>query len=263
VSDGERAASEVAGAAKMSPVSELPAVELLPVPASGRRFVAGRVVRLGDVDPAGQLRLDAIAAYLQDVASDDALDAAVGNPLAWLVRRTLIRVDVAPVANEQLTLTTFCTGWGRSWAERRTTLAGDGGGLVEAVSLWVQIDVATGRPARLADDFFATWGEAAGERSVSSKLSLPSSPPEDAAVQPWSFRRADLDQFAHVNNAAVWTVVEEIVQGDGVGRTGLTAEIEYLQPADAPAAMVLVRDGGSIWLRTADRTVVAARLSRT
>jgi len=207
------------------------------------------------------LGLDAIAAYLQDVASDDALDAAVDNALAWLVRRTLIRVDSPPVANERLTLTTFCTGSGRSWAERRTTLAGSAGGHVEAVSLWVQIDVTTGRPARLADDFFATWGEAAGERTVSSKLSLPQAPPPEGAVsQPWSFRRADLDQFAHVNNAAVWTAVEEILQRDAVARASLTAEIEYLAPAAAGVEMQLVRAGEHMWLTLDGRSVIAARV---
>lgn len=243
-------------------MSVLPAVDLLPVPAAGRRFVAERIVRMGDVDPSGELRLDAIATYLQDVAGDDALDAAVGGALAWLVRRTLIRVDRPPVGNERLTLTTFCTGWGRSWAERRTTLAGDDGGHVEAVSLWVQIDVTTGRPARLADDFFVTWGEAAGERTVSSKLSLPSTAPDGAPFQPWTFRRADLDQFAHVNNAAVWAAVEELVQIEGIARTDLTAEIEYLAPASAGIEMQLVRSGEHAWLVADGKTVVAARVSR-
>jgi acyl-ACP thioesterase len=241
-------------------MSELPAVDLLPLPAAGRRFVAERVVRLGDVDAAGALRFDAIATYLQDVASDDALDAAVGNALAWLVRRTLIHVDAPPVASERLTLTTFCTGFGRSWAERRTTLAGSLGGRVEAVSLWVQIDVTTGRPARLADDFFATWGEAAGERTVSSKLSLPGTPREGATARAWSFRRSDLDQFAHVNNAAVWTVVEEIVQRDGTARAGLTAEIEYLAPAAAGVEMQLARAGEHAWLLADAKPMIAARV---
>ena len=243
-------------------MSDLPAVEMLPLPAVGRRFVAERVVRLGDVDPAGELRVDAVATYLQDVASDDAVDAGVDRALAWLVRRTLIRVDAPPVANERLTLTTFCTGYGRSWAERRTTLAGEGGGHVEAVSLWVQIDVTTGRPARLADDFFATWGEAAGERTVSSKLSLPSSPPDDAACEPWSFRSADLDQFAHVNNAAVWTVVEELLQREATPRAGLIAEIEYLSPTSACVEMKLVRAGEHAWLVADDRSVATTRLTR-
>jgi acyl-ACP thioesterase len=223
--------------------------------------VGERAVRLGDVDPAGRLRFDAIARYLQDVAGDDALDAGVDRALAWLVRRTLVHVERPPVGNERLTLTTFCTGWGRSWAERRTSISGSAGGVVEAVSLWVQVDVATGRPARLADDFFTTWGEAARDRTVSSRLSLPSTPPADSAGRPWSFRRADLDQFAHVNNAAAWTVVEEVVQSAGTSRHGLTAEVEYLAPAAAGVDMRLLTAHPHAWLVAEGRPVLVARVS--
>ena len=67
-----------------------PAVELLPPPASGRRYSATRRVRLGDVDPRGRMRFDAIARHLQDVASDDAADSGLDG--GWVVRRTLIAV---------------------------------------------------------------------------------------------------------------------------------------------------------------------------
>ena len=121
-------------------MSELPATELLPLPAAGRTFSAGRTVRLGDVDPAGELRLDAIARYLQDVASDDAIDAGLSNALGWVVRRTMIRIDRPLTVGEPLSLVTFCTGTGRSWAERRTTIADQHGAAVEAVSVWVHVD---------------------------------------------------------------------------------------------------------------------------
>jgi acyl-ACP thioesterase len=239
-------------------VSERPATELLPIPVVGRHFTAERTVRLGDVDSAGCLRLDAIARYLQDVASDDALDAELVNALGWVVRRTMIRVIEPAAVSEALHLTTFCTGAGRSWAERRTSIVGDRGGHIEAVSLWVQVDVTTGRPAKLGEEFFEIYGAAAGERVVSSKLSLPGRPPESAAARPWSYRRADLDQFGHVNNAAHWAVVEEVLQSAGSGRRG-TAEIEYIAPADADVVMQLVVDGGSIWVVGDGRTLVAAR----
>jgi acyl-ACP thioesterase len=242
-------------------VSAAPAVDLLPLPSSGRRFTARRAVRLGDVDPAGELRLDAIATYLQDVAADDAVDAGVSNALGWLVRRSMIRVERAPIATEALQLTTCCTGHGRSWAERRTSIAGELGGSVEAVSLWVQIDVGTGRPARLGEEFFAVWGEAAGDRVVSSRLSLPSTPPDDATHEPWSFRHADLDQFAHVNNAAHLAVAEELVQRDRRSRAGLTLQVEYLAPADAGRELALVTADGSAWLRDGATTLTAIVLS--
>ena len=149
-------------------MSELPARELLPLPVAGRRYTARRTVRLGDVDLSGALRLDAVARYLQDVASDDAQSAALPNALGWVVRRTLVRVVEPAAAGEVVELTTFCTGAGRSWAERRTTVSSDRGALVEAVSLWVQVDVTTGRPARLGEEFAAIYGSAAAGRQVSS-----------------------------------------------------------------------------------------------
>ena len=64
-------------------MSVKPAVELLPPNPVGRRFSAERTVRLGDVDSAGFVRLDAVTRYLQDVASDDALDAGLPNAMGW------------------------------------------------------------------------------------------------------------------------------------------------------------------------------------
>jgi acyl-ACP thioesterase len=233
-------------------VSERPAVALLPLPASGRRFVAERTVRLGDVDPAGLLRLDAIARYLQDVASDDALDAGLPNAMGWVVRRTMMRVVRSCSLNERVQLTTFCTGAGRSWAERRTSIACGGVAAVEAVSLWVQIDVETGRPAKLGPEFFAIYGEAARARVVSSKLSLPSAgSPGD--ISTWRFRRTDLDPFDHVNNAAQWAVLESLLAGRD--RRG-TAELEYLVPVGVDE-VELLSDGDSAWLVADGRTLTA------
>ena len=224
----------------------LPAIELCDWSGGGRRFTMRRTVRLGDVDPQGELRLDSIGRYLQDVASDDALGAGLPNALGWVVRRTLIRVSEPARLGESVELVTFCTGSGRSWAERRTSIRSSGGAAIDAVSLWVQVDVATGRPARLTDEFFAVYGEAAAGRLVSSKLSLPTRPPGDAAVEgSWRFRRADLDQFGHVNNAAQLVVIEERLPAGG--RRG-TFEIEYLGAADAAMPYDLVVAGAAMWL---------------
>lgn len=209
----------------------LPATELRDWSGEGRRFSAGRTVRLGDVDPAGELRLDAIGRYLQDVASDDAVGAGLPNALGWVVRRTMLSVTEPAIAGEQVELTTFCTGAGRSWAERRTTIRSGRGAVIDGVSLWVQVDVVTGRPVRLGDEFAEIYGPAAAGRHVSSKLSLPRRPPDGAVVvRTWRFRRADLDQFGHVNNAAQLALVEEDL-APGARRGNF--EIEYLGAADA------------------------------
>ena len=166
----------------------------------------------------------------------------------------MIRVETAGVLNESLTLMTFCTGAGRSWAERRTSIVGEQGAAIEAVSLWVQIDAETGRPARLGSEFFDLYGAAAGERVVSSKLSLPP-PSASADARTWSFRRSDIDPFDHVNNAAHWVVAEELLAGRD--RHG-TAELEYLAPVGTEP-VDLVTDGDDAWLTDNGRTLTAFR----
>lgn len=235
-------------------MSVLPATELLPLTGDGRRFSTSRIVRLGDVDTRGQARFDAIARYLQDVASDDALTARLPNAMGWVVRRTMIRVDEPCHLNETIELTTFCTGVGRSWAERRTSIQGDAGGAIEAVSLWVQIDVDTGRPARLGEEFAARYGEAAAGRTVSSKFSLPG-PPPDARRGNWTFRATDLDPFEHVNNAAQWSLLESL--DEFTDRRGV-AELEYIAPVGLGTLELLVA-GTSAWLVVGDRTASAYR----
>lgn len=223
-----------------------PASELLDWSGLGRRFATERIVRLGDVDPDGQLRLDALGRYLQDVASDDAVGAGLPNPLGWVVRRTLVRVTEPALAGERVELATYCTGSGRSWAERRTTLRSDRGAVIDAVSLWVQLDVRTGRPARLPEEFTTIYGPAAAGRQVSSKLRLPGRPgPEATSDGAWQFRRTDLDQFGHVNNAAQFAFVEERL---APGARRGTFEIEYLGAADADTPYEVVVDGAVAWL---------------
>ncbi|MDA3032762.1 MAG: thioesterase, partial [Actinomycetota bacterium] len=148
------------------------ASELLDPPAVGRRFHAERKVRLGDVDPRGELRLDATARYLQDIASDDAADAELDGAWGWVVRRSMIDVRQPAVLDEVLAVTTYCTGLGRSWAERTTILAGSLGAAIATVSIWVQVATDTGRPAALTQQFINAYGPACDGRKVSARLAL-------------------------------------------------------------------------------------------
>src|SRR5947207_6187601 len=141
----------------------------LPPPARGRVYRGGRRVRLGDASPGGRLRLDALARYLQDVSNDDTRDGELDDD-GWVVRRTALRVARLPVIGEELVLETFCSGIGGRWAERRVRVQGDQGGAVEAVSLWVHVDMATGRLTPPTPPFFTLYGEAAAGRTVPPRL---------------------------------------------------------------------------------------------
>ena len=224
------------------------ATRLLELPDVGRRFSAQRRVRLSDTTTDGDLRFDALARYVQDVASDDARETMTASYLARVVRRAVFEVQSSPVSEELCTLTTWCAGYGPRWAERRTRLVGDAGGRCESVVLWVAIDVESGAPARLPDTFHAAYEEAAAGRKVTARLQH-DDPPEGGTGDPWRFRVADLDRLGHVNNAAYPVVVEEVT---AAGPRPSRVEVEYRSPIGPGDDVSLVGGDGSWWLVGAD-----------
>jgi acyl-ACP thioesterase len=151
------------------------------------------------------------------------------------VRSTRIEVSRFPRLDERLELSTWCSGLGRLWAERRTSIAG----ALEAAALWVYVDPASGRPRRFDERQLGTWEPSTGGRRVRARLQHPD-PPEGAPRRPWTFRRADLDVARHVNNAAYWEVLEELVAEPG---EPVAVEIEHRAAALAGPAEIAVGEG--------------------
>ncbi len=214
-----------------------------------RRFGHTDTVLLGDATPDGRARLDAVARWLQDAAYLDVADAGLGGGGAWVVRRTRLQVSRFPRLGEAVELTTWCSGLGRMWAERRTTIAG----ALEATALWVHVDPGSGRPRPLDAGQLAVWGPSAGDRRVRARLTH-GDPPEAADSRPWRFRAGDLDVAGHVNNAAYWTVVEEDLRRlEGP----LAAEVEH-RGAALDGDAVVRRDGDRWWVCAPDGQIHAS-----
>jgi acyl-ACP thioesterase len=234
--------------------------DLVPLPERGRRFSAERPVRLGDVSPRGRLRLDAIVRYLQDTSSDDTADSALEDADGWVVRRTVVEVATFPVLRERLGLTTWCSGTGSHWAERRISVTGDLGAAIEASTVWVHLDMATGRPRRLPPQFLELYGEAAAGRTMRARLVHPD-PPEGVAGRPWPLRVTDFDVLGHVNNAAYWEVVEEELSRRRDLRAPLRAEVEHraaIEPDQLVEVVSADADDGSLSLWVIGPAGVAA-----
>jgi acyl-ACP thioesterase len=254
---------------------------LLSVPAQGRVFRSGRRVRLGDVDPLGRLRLDALARYLQDVSGDDTDDSGLPDAQDWVVRRTVVEQRRAAVLGERLELATFCSGYGSRWAERRVSILGEGGAVVDAVTVWVHVDPATGRPKALSEAFHALYDAAAGGREVLARqVHDPLAVGTDGvATFAWQPRAADLDILDHANNAVAWAILEELrnrVLVDAEAPRGgpddllahdFRAEVEFRDAVDRSAVVAgeplvvahdLDREGGGhrLTLWSADGAVV-------
>jgi acyl-ACP thioesterase len=230
-------------------------IELVDFP-GGRAYEQWMRPGIADADAAGRCRLDAMARWLQDIAYADLVDAGFEGRGAWIVRRTRILVERFPRFGEKLNLRTFCSGFGRFSAERRTSIRGESGE-VETVSRWVCLDPERGRPMRFPPDFMAAYEESAGGRDANVRLRHPG-PPADAERSAWSFRAVEMDPAGHVNNSHYWTPVEEELAAGPEPET-IDAEIEYRDPA-MPGEVDLLRQGSSMWIAAADGTIHASLL---
>ncbi len=207
---------------------------------SGRVFRSSRRVRLSETDATGRLRLDAVACYLQDVASDDWNDAGFeSSDSVWVVRKTSIDV-VRPIAGTTVELETWCSGVAAAAASRRYSLRSDDGGQIEAESVWVHLDREL-QPVRLPESFRETFGPSAEGHGVVTRFTLGS--PPSATGERWALRRTDEDRLGHVNNAVYWVPVEE-----AFGASMKTAELEYRKPVDVSDDAELVRDRENVWI---------------
>jgi acyl-ACP thioesterase len=203
-------------------------------------FRAQRRIRLSDTTADRRLRLDAAARYLQDVASDDVDDAGIDDgDSVWVVRRTVMDV-IAPLRGDRaVELATWSAGIGRSWAARRTTIAGDAAGLIEAETTWVYVDSRTMRLERLPAAMLDVYREASGGRVASTKLTLSPQAPLHAKAGIWPLRVSDIDILGHVNNAVHWAALETALAERAPDVARLRGIMEYRQPIDLTQTLEL------------------------
>jgi len=236
--------------------------EFVAVGEHDRRFSHSRRVRLGDVRPDGTLRLDAIARYAQDIATDDAADSGLTEDTGfWVLRRFVGELTGRLTLGELVEVTTFCGGAGPRWAERRTRIVGSRGGRVELAAVWVHVDQTTGAPLPVPASFREVYGEGT-RRRIRARLEHPAPPDartgqdpgshaqhDMTRTRPWPLRATDFDVLGHVNNTVYWAPLEDHIAGDAwVTRI----EMEYRAGIDPGDAVELVRSGDDptrLWFR--------------
>jgi acyl-ACP thioesterase len=225
---------------------------MVAAPAHGRVYSIRRRPLLGDCAPSGRVRLDALARWMQDVAFADVEDAGLEQVAIWVLRRHRIRVIRFPRFGERCAVHTFCSGIGRMWAERRTTVTlepATGGAaepLVEAVALWVHLDPARRMPSPVTEAELEVYGASAGSRRVTARLRHPR--PADVHDQSrWRFRRTDADIADHVNNAAYWEPLEDELLGGAGELAEIDAELEFRVPAQ-PGPVRILASGDRRWI---------------
>ncbi|MDQ6606266.1 MAG: thioesterase [Actinomycetota bacterium] len=241
--------------------------ELVRPPEQGRVYAQPMRPGLADCAPSGRIRLDGLARWLQEIAYFDVEEAGLAQSAAWVVRRTRLRIGRFPRFAEHFEVRTFCSGLGRMWGERRTTIARaavDGGEIdVEAVSLWVHLDPASWRPIPFSEAELAIFGDAMPGRRITARLRHPS-PDSATELARFRFRASECDLAGHINNAAYWQAIEEELLGEPGGAEaldGLDAEMEYRAPAH-PGEKLILGHGDRRWIADGDGEVHASILLR-
>src|SRR4051795_10255665 len=145
--------------------------EIVPVPPVGRIFEQRLRAGIADAAPSGRVRLDAIARWVQDLAYADVEDAAVLAESAWVVRRMRIRAHSFPRFGDHVEALTFCSGYGRLWAERRVDFRSENGH-VEVTGVWVHLSPQTRMPVPMPPSF-ELYAESAQGRKVKARLRHP------------------------------------------------------------------------------------------
>jgi acyl-ACP thioesterase len=238
--------------------------EFVPVGEHDRRFVSSRRIRLGDARPDGSVRLDALARYAQDIATDDAADSGLTDDTGyWVLRRIVGAVSGRMSLGEMVEVTTFCGGSGARWAERRTSVVGAGGGSVELAGVWVHVDQTTGAPLPVPTNFHEVYGEGT-RRRVRARLEHPAPPPPPhmTSTRVWPLRATDFDVLGHVNNTVYWAAVEDSL-AVGLDSAVTRIEMEYrggVDPGDT--VELVVADDGPIrlWFTVAGAVRASAAL---
>lgn len=229
----------------------------------GRTYSIQQSVRLGDVRIDGTLRLDALARYAQDVATDDSADSGITDETGfWVARRVVVELDAVARLGAILRLTTWCGGSGPRWAERCTRVEHADGVVAQIRAVWVRVDRVTGAPRPVPERFHDVYGPSS-RRRVRARLEHP--PPSSVADwQPWALRTTDFDVLGHVNNAVYWSPVEDVL-ADSTGLRAdrpvlARAEMEYragIDPGDTAELGTVVDTPTRLWF-TVDGEVRAS-----
>lgn len=210
---------------------------------SHRVFTAKRRIRVGDCDSNGNLRVDAIARYLQDIGYDDTDDIGVGDGGFWVARS--IEMDFSdvnrwPKRNEFITMQTYCSGIGKAFAQRCVDITTANGEVIHTLTMWVSINE-QGKPSTVPQWLIDAYPKA---EKVSAKRTLQVIEPSDefdGNIISWPLRASDLDVNNHVNNAVAFDALYEAAQAIDA-KLPRRVLIEYHQPLEST-------DDTSIYLR--------------
>ena len=159
-----------------------------------------------DVDMFNQCRPSAVLGYLQEAATQAAIELGASGPeiyekynCLWMVSRNWVELEAPLRWNEAFTIQTWHRGGTGVATYRDFDIFRDGVRIGQAVAQWVMVDADTHKLYRMRDvtEFQGTDG---GERKKSIKLHRVPSPGEFSVAGKRYLGYSDTDINGHINN---------------------------------------------------------------
>ena len=188
-------------------------------------------VRYSELSSDGIVRPEAIVNFLQDCTTfhSESLGASVAfyksENKAWVLNAWQIEIKGDLKLGDEITVGTWPYEFAGAFGLRNFIIQDkDGNNIVEANTLWVFADIATGRPVKLTEDYtkYYTLEEKLDMDYVDRKIKLPEGVFGEVQ-KPVKIKKAFIDTNKHVNNSRYIECAAEYIP-DGVKVKRIRAE---------------------------------------
>ena len=198
-----------------------------------------------DVDLFNQCRPSAVLGYLQEAATQAALELGVAGPqikekynCLWMVTRNWVELDAPLRWNQLITVKTWHRGASGASSYRDFDLFRDGKPIGQGTSVWVMVDADEHKLFRMKNlaEFQGTDG---GGLCKSVKLRRPAMPGQFDARVRRELGYSDTDINGHVNNAHYADFACDAVGMEGLSDDRYLAEMQIGYLAECRPGEVL------------------------
>ncbi|MEG0355457.1 MAG: thioesterase [Lachnospiraceae bacterium] len=180
-------------------------------------FTVENQVRFSEIDRSGTMTLPAVINYFQDCSTFQSeaiglgMEALKANHRAWVLSSWQIVVERYPTMCENIKVSTWSTGFEGLYGTRNFMMLDEQGQKAAyANSIWVYVDVQTGRPV-LAKPQEMEGYEVEPPLEMEYAPRKIKRPKMCKDLEPFPVRRYHIDTNAHVNNAIYVQMAGEFV----------------------------------------------------
>lgn len=163
-------------------------------------------VRYSELDEYGTLSVGSLVDLLQDTSTFQSTDLNVGveylhqKHMAWMVSFWQIVIERMPQFPEEIDVVTAPYKFTPAMGYRNFSIWKDGTPLVKANSLWVLVDLETGRPVRIPEEEMRPYSPVEEPLEMEYAPRKVAVPENLTAGEPLTVSRHHLDTNLHVNN---------------------------------------------------------------